>query len=107
MIFKYKGREIFIDSDIVNEYEEFNLGPIAGSTLNVFLRLGLGLKYGYKRSELDAFSDEELSDAVKDGIYREYRINHYKPKIKRYPTQNEVNASTDPPPKGSGIETKG
>ena len=82
MIYKYKGRLITVENDIINEYEKFNLGPIAPSTINVFLRIGLGLKYGYRKAELDAFSDEELSDAVKEGIYREYRINHYTPKVR-------------------------
>ena len=83
MVYKYKDRRIKVPDEIIIEYEKFNLGPIAPSTLSVFLRIGLGLKYGFKREVLNDFSDEELTDAVIDGIYREYRINHYKPAVKR------------------------
>ncbi len=79
MKIRFKGRVITVPNQLMDEYEKFNLGPIEPATLNVYLRIGLGLRYDYRRSELDAFSDQELTDAVTEGIRREFRINHYRP----------------------------
>ena len=68
IMFKYKGRSLNINDELLAEFEENTYGELDEATANVYIRNRYGFDPADDPDRLSELSDEEIEAAIADGM---------------------------------------